>query len=137
MALIGYAMDRLQRQVDQAALTIPQFSYRRFGGLSTAYVVDTMQTVLHFLFSTSSFEDCVVATVNQGGDADTTGAIVGAIAGAYYGLDAIPSSWMRKLDPKVREELDILAGLPWRHLLAKLALRLNDGQAVDADLESV
>jgi ADP-ribosyl-[dinitrogen reductase] hydrolase len=109
LALIGHAMDRLQRQVDRAVLTFPQFNYRRFNGLSTAYVVDTMQTVLHFLFSTSSFEDCIVATVNQGGDADTTGAIVGAIAGAYYGLDAIPRDWIRKLDPQVRDELDILA----------------------------
>jgi ADP-ribosyl-[dinitrogen reductase] hydrolase len=109
LALVGHAMDRLQRQVDRAALTFPQFSYRRFNGLSTAYVVDTMQTVLHFLFSTTSFEDCVVATVNQGGDADTTGAIVGAIAGAYYGIDAIPRDWMRKLDPQVRDELDGLA----------------------------
>jgi ADP-ribosyl-[dinitrogen reductase] hydrolase len=109
LALVGHAMDRLQRQVDRASLTFPQFSYRRFNGLSTAYVVDTMQTVLHFLFSTTSFEDCVVATVNQGGDADTTGAIVGAIAGAYYGFDAIPRDWMRKLDPQVRGELDVLA----------------------------
>jgi len=82
LALIGHAMDRLQRQVDRAVLAFPQFNYRRFNGLSTAYVVDTMQTVLHFFFSTSSFEECIVATVNQGGDADTTGAIVGAIAGA-------------------------------------------------------
>jgi ADP-ribosyl-[dinitrogen reductase] hydrolase len=102
-------MDRLQRQVDRAVLAFPQFNYRRFNGLSTAYVVDTMQTVLHFFFSTSSFEECIVATVNQGGDADTTGAIVGAIAGAYYGLDAIPRDWIRKLEPQVRDELEILA----------------------------
>jgi ADP-ribosyl-[dinitrogen reductase] hydrolase len=61
------------------------------------------------LFTTSSFEECVVATVNQGGDADTTGAIVGAIAGAYYGLDAIPREWLRKLEPDVRNELMELA----------------------------
>lgn len=109
LALIGHAMDRLRRQVDRTVLTVRQFDYRRFNGLSTAYVVDTMQTVLHFLFSTSSFEECIVATVNQGGDADTTGAIAGAIAGAYYGLNAIPKEWMRKLDRDVRDELDILA----------------------------
>jgi ADP-ribosyl-[dinitrogen reductase] hydrolase len=109
LAAIGHAMDRLQRQVDYAVKAFPQFSYRRFQGLSTAYVVDTMQTVLHFLFSTSSFEECVIATVNQGGDADTTGAIVGAIAGAYYGLDAIPRVWLRKLEAAVRDELDSLA----------------------------
>jgi ADP-ribosyl-[dinitrogen reductase] hydrolase len=35
---------------------------------------------------------------------------VGAIAGAYYGIDAIPRHWLRKLDPMVRSELDVLAG---------------------------
>jgi ADP-ribosyl-[dinitrogen reductase] hydrolase len=109
LALIGHAMDRLQRQADATIAEFPQFRYAPFRGLSTAYVVDTMQTVLHFLFTTSSFEECVVATVNQGGDADTTGAIVGAIAGAYYGLDAIPRDWLRKLDPDIRAELETLA----------------------------
>jgi ADP-ribosyl-[dinitrogen reductase] hydrolase len=68
-----------------------------------------MQTVLHFLFTTSSFEECLIGTVNQGGDADTTGAIVGAIAGAYYGIETIPREWVRKLDPAVRTELQTLA----------------------------
>lgn len=109
LALIGHAMERLERQAARTVLAFPQFDYRRFSGLSTAYVVDTMQTVLHFLFSTGSFEECVVETVNQGGDADTTGAIVGAIAGAYYGLDAIPRDWIRKLDAGLRDELELLA----------------------------
>ena len=47
--------------------------------------------------------------MNQGGDADTTGAIVGAIAGAYYGIEAIPREWLRKLDPVVRAEMQSLA----------------------------
>jgi ADP-ribosyl-[dinitrogen reductase] hydrolase len=115
LALLGHAMDRLQREADQAVAKFPNFRYRPYHGLSTAYVVDTVQTVLHFLFSTSSFEACLVATVNQGGDADTTGAIAGAIAGAYYGLPAIPRDWLRKLDPAVRAEL------------AELADRLVDG----------
>jgi ADP-ribosyl-[dinitrogen reductase] hydrolase len=102
-------MHRLRRQADATAVEFPSFRYAPYHGLSTAYVVDTMQTVLHFLFATSSFEECLIATVNQGGDADTTGAIVGAIAGAYYGLDAIPREWARKLDPAVREEIPALA----------------------------
>ena len=105
LALLGHAMDRLRRQTDDIVAKFPSFRYSPYRGLCTAYVVDTMQTVLHFLFTTSSFEECVVATVNQGGDADTTGAIVGAIAGAYYGLDAIPREWLRKLEPDVRNEL--------------------------------
>ena len=44
--------------------------------------------------------------VNQGGDADTTGAIAGMIAGAFYGLDAIPARWLKKLNREVREEVE-------------------------------
>jgi ADP-ribosyl-[dinitrogen reductase] hydrolase len=109
LALIGHAMPRLQRQADRVVAEIPNFRYVPYHEISTAYVVDTMQTVLHFLFATSSFEECLVATVNQGGDADTTGAIVGAIAGAYYGLEGIPREWVRKLDPVVRAEVQSLA----------------------------
>ena len=108
-ALVGHAMHRLRRQADLLIARIPKFRYDPYHALSTAYVVDTMQTVLHFLFATSSFEECLIATVNQGGDADTTGAIVGAIAGAYYGLEAIPRAWLRKLDPAVRTEIEVLA----------------------------
>jgi ADP-ribosyl-[dinitrogen reductase] hydrolase len=109
LALIGHAMHRLQRQADATTAQVPKFRYTPYHALSTAYVVDTMQTVLHFLFTTSSFEECLIATVNQGGDADTTGAIVGAIAGAYYGIEAIPREWVRKLDPSVRTEIEKLA----------------------------
>lgn len=109
LALIGNAMHRLRRQVDAMTTEHPSFRFAPYHGLSTAYVVDTMQTVLHFLFVTSSFEECLVATVNQGGDADTTGAIVGAIAGAYYGIEAIPREWLRKLDPAVRADAELLA----------------------------
>jgi ADP-ribosyl-[dinitrogen reductase] hydrolase len=47
--------------------------------------------------------------VNRGGDADTTGAIVGAIAGAYHGPADLPRRWLRQLDPRVREEAEELA----------------------------
>ena len=109
LSLIGHAMHRLRRQAESTAAEVPKFRFVPYHGLSTAYVVDTMQTVLHFLFTTSSFEECLIATVNQGGDADTTGAIVGAIAGAYYGIEAIPRAWVRKLDPAVRAEIESLA----------------------------
>ena len=89
----------MRAKVERTLADAPKFRFTPYHGLSTAYVVDTMQTVLHFFFTTGSFEDCLVATVNQGGDADTTGAIVGAIAGAHYGPSAIPSRWTRKLKP--------------------------------------
>ena len=54
-------------------------------------------------FATASFEDCLVDVVNRGGDADTTGAIAGMLAGARYGLDAIPRRWLRALDPATHQ----------------------------------
>jgi ADP-ribosyl-[dinitrogen reductase] hydrolase len=68
----------------------------------SGYVVETMQAVLQAVLGTDSFEDCLVDVVNRGGDADTTGAICGMLAGARHGLDAIPRRWLKALDPAVR-----------------------------------
>ena len=64
-----------------------------------------MQTVLHFYFNTDSFADCVIQTVNQGGDADTTGALAAMLAGATYGLEAIPATWLSRLDSRITAEI--------------------------------
>ena len=53
--------------------------------------------IASFLFS-SSFEEAVVNGVNLGGDTDTIGAMAGAVAGAYYGLKAIPERWLDVLE---------------------------------------
>ena len=82
-----------------------EFRFEPYQGHSSAYVVDTMQTVLHFYFSTGSFADCVIQAVNQGGDADTTGALAAMLAGATYGPAAIPAAWLGKLDRKVAVEI--------------------------------
>lgn len=81
------------------------FRFEPYRGNCTAYVVDTLQTVFNFYFRTDSFMDCVVETVNQGGDADTTGAIAGMLAGATYGVQAIPAGWLKKLDRSVQLEI--------------------------------
>jgi ADP-ribosylglycohydrolase len=49
------------------------------------------------LLHAPSFEDGVIDVVNRGGDADTNGAIAGALLGAYYGIDAIPDRWLATL----------------------------------------
>jgi ADP-ribosyl-[dinitrogen reductase] hydrolase len=87
----------------------PEFRFEEYDGKSSGYVVETLRTVFDAFFSTDNFEDCVVKTVNRGGDADTTGSIAGAIAGARYGLAAIPLRWLQALDPNLREELSALA----------------------------
>jgi len=47
-----------------------------------------------------------VGTVNQGADADTTGAICGMLAGAYYGREALPRRWLKKMDKQLVAELE-------------------------------
>jgi ADP-ribosyl-[dinitrogen reductase] hydrolase len=47
----------------------------------------------------------LIDVVNQGGDADTTGAIAGMLAGATYGVSGIPQDWLKKLDPKAAAEI--------------------------------
>ena len=84
----------------------PKFKFSPYPGRASGYIVDTMQTVLHFFFTTDTFESCVVGTVNCGEDADTTGAIVGMLAGALYGVEAIPKRWLSNLDAQVTAEIE-------------------------------
>jgi ADP-ribosyl-[dinitrogen reductase] hydrolase len=62
-----------------------------------------------------SFEEGCLLAVNLGEDADTTGAIFGQLAGAFYGRDRIPASWLSRLAE--REKIELFAdGLYQSHL---------------------
>jgi len=63
----------------------------------TGYVVDALEAALWAFWTTANFEEGVLAAVNLGDDADTTGAIYGQLAGAYYGLDEIPTEWRKRV----------------------------------------
>ncbi len=102
-ALLGASLrELLAATVEPLAASHPQFAVlgRRVNNPG-GYVVDTLRAVLQALFDTSSFESCLVNVVNRGGDADTTGAIAGMIAGALYGQGGLPRRWLRDLDPDV------------------------------------
>jgi ADP-ribosyl-[dinitrogen reductase] hydrolase len=75
------------------------FGFTPYRQRATAYVVDTVQTVLHFFNLHESFEAAMVATVNQGDDADTTGALLGMLAGARCGARQLPKRWLDRLQP--------------------------------------
>jgi ADP-ribosylglycohydrolase len=51
-----------------------------------------------FLRHFASFKEAVVYAVSLGGDTDTIGAICGAMAGAYHGVEGIPEEWMERLE---------------------------------------
>ena len=57
------------------------------------FVLETVQGALWAALTHDSFEEAVVAAVALGNDADTTGAVAGALAGARWGYEAIPARW--------------------------------------------
>lgn len=77
------------------------FNHSPYPGRASGYVVDTVQTVLHSLTCGNDFEQAVVIAVNQGDDADTTGALVGLLAGAECGASGLPKRWVQRLLPEV------------------------------------
>ena len=63
----------------------------------TGFVVNSLEAALWAFYRSDSFRDGCLLAVNLGDDADTTGAIYGQLAGAYYGGAAIPIEWRPKL----------------------------------------
>ena len=78
----------------------------------TGYVVRSLEAALWAFAKSTTFEDGALLAVNLGDDADTTGAIYGQIAGAFYGVDAIPARWREKL--AARDTLERLADRLWQ-----------------------
>ncbi len=63
----------------------------------SAYVVESLEASLWCFFRADDFKDAVLMAANLGDDADTTAAIIGQLAGAYYGQSAIPADWCNAL----------------------------------------
>ena len=57
----------------------------------------SLEAALWAFHHSSSFREGALLAVNLGDDADTTGAIYGQLAGAFYGEGAIPEEWLSKL----------------------------------------
>ena len=73
----------------------------------TGYVVESLEAALWAFWSTENFDDGALAAVNLGDDADTTGAVYGQLAGAYYGIDAISSDWVEKI--AMRDDIVVMS----------------------------
>ena len=76
---------------------------------NSGWAVSTLEAALWAFNSTQTFADGLIAAVNLGGDSDTIGAVYGQIAGAYYGIGAIPRRWIEavkdweKVDTRIEE----------------------------------
>nr|WP_259306527.1 ADP-ribosylglycohydrolase family protein [Solobacterium moorei] len=67
---------------------------------SSGYVVDTLECAIWIFMNAQYYKEAIIASANIGGDTDTIGAIVGSMAGIYYGFESIPSNWLDKLQRK-------------------------------------
>ncbi|MBP1154000.1 MULTISPECIES: ADP-ribosylglycohydrolase family protein [unclassified Paenibacillus] len=63
----------------------------------TGYVIKSLEAALWAFAKSTSYEEGALLAVNLGDDADTTGAVYGQLAGAYYGLEGIPARWVEML----------------------------------------
>lgn len=79
----------------------------------TGYCVQSLEAALWCFYHGDDFAQTILLAANLGDDADTTAAIAGQLAGAWYGINGIPESWRRKL-----WQYDDIAGLAQK-LLAK------------------
>lgn len=73
----------------------------------TGYVIQSLEAALWCFHTTESFDDAILTAVNLGDDADTTAAVCGQIAGAYYGVEGIPAHWIERL--AMSEEIQAMA----------------------------
>ncbi len=106
MAVMEGQAAPLQTAARRMLATHGKFDYRRHRGDADGYIVYTVRVALHYFFNTVDFESCLIGIVNQGGDADTNAAVGGMLAGAFYGLDALPARWLKKLDGAVKARIE-------------------------------
>lgn len=113
-ALAGESKERIlsdpPRVSDQSIQQIVDGSYRtkrhdriRGGG----YVCECLEAALWSFHVTDTFRDAILRAANLGDDADTTAAVCGQLAGAFYGESGIPDEWLERL--VMREEVEGLA----------------------------
>jgi ADP-ribosyl-[dinitrogen reductase] hydrolase len=98
-------------QITSTAIqSIARGAYRKkptAGVRGTGYVVESLEAALWCFSTTETFEDAILTAANLGDDADTTAAVCGQVAGAYYGESGIPERWRERL--VMRQEIRDLA----------------------------
>ena len=112
LAFVRY--DIYRRKLEAAKRLLGQREDRRLVVRALGNSVEafnSVPTAIYAFAATGSFEEAVRYAVSLGGDADTIGAMTGALAGAYYGREAIPARWLEEVEG--RELLEQLAVKLW------------------------
>jgi len=86
----------------------------------TGFVVDSLEAALWAFHHTTDFREGCLKAANLGDDADTTAAVYGQVAGAFYGEAGIPAEWRERLAKS--------------DLIVSLADQLHDLRDMDADV---
>jgi len=94
--LTGHAYQSTSTTINSIARG--EYLVYEYGDLKgSGYVIESLESALWCFYHGSSFQDSILKAVNIGNDADTTAAICGQIAGAFYGLTSIPKAWKDSL----------------------------------------
>ena len=108
--ILGQGIRAVMQHAHALVKKCPEFRFRpRQCTNPSGYIVDTMRVVLQGFDLCDSFESIMTEVVNRGGDADTTGAIAGMIAGALYGEARLPHRWLRSLNAEARTQCILYA----------------------------
>ena len=75
--------------------------------IGSGYVAESLEAALWCFDETDSYDAAVLRAANLGDDADTTAAVCGQVAGAFYGVQGIRPAWLEKL--AMRAEIEDLA----------------------------
>ncbi|CAF1186704.1 unnamed protein product [Adineta ricciae] len=84
-------------------MEIARGSYKREGGYDEGirgkgYIVSALEAALWaFYYDSNSFKVGALSAVNLGDDTDTTAAIYGQLAGAFYGYHSLPREWVQQV----------------------------------------
>ena len=103
-----------ESELSPAILSLANQEYKdkaRAEIISSGYVVASLEAALWCFSRSDSFREAVLLSANLGGDADTTSAICGQLAGAYYGIQNIPIDWLQVLT--MREKIQMMADALW------------------------
>jgi ADP-ribosyl-[dinitrogen reductase] hydrolase len=98
---------RTDHQLDPAVDEVAAGRFQRRSPpeiVGSGYVVRSLEAALWAFHNAADFREAVLKAVNLGDDADTTGAVCGQLAGAYWGFEGIPPEWIDGLAK--REELE-------------------------------
>jgi ADP-ribosyl-[dinitrogen reductase] hydrolase len=110
MLILGATTEESHDLADALAAEQRVFRFAPYPGRASGYIVDTVQTVLHYFFSHENFESCIIGAVNRGEDADTTGALAGMLAGARCGAGKLPPRWLHSIDASIRARIEKQVG---------------------------